>query len=220
MLKPPNITSTPVSRRATALAELIQILTDEKINLEPTTTARTSTSGEGDKCFPGAIAREFAQNKVDQANLRITALQADAEEVFIISSMTEAKYFEAYGRVLESTVAQETNNAGESTAADLDSNELPDLEYDYQIAIATASEAEAVAPTAKSDLNPNEQRLSKINSVESTTQSSYFNAGGDTSEKSENIRKIAALQSTDFSRRMSAAGGQKNKKNRSRLHRQ
>ena len=164
--KPPTNNSTPVSRRVTAIAELTQLLTDDII--EPNPTARTVSSGAVETSPTGATARAVAQDKVDQANLRIIALQAAAEEAIRIASETKAQFFEAHGRVLESTIAQEKIYAGEGPPADLDGTELPVLEYDYRIATSTASHAEAVISDAKNDLKTKERLLENVTSAEWT----------------------------------------------------
>ena len=87
--KPPNITSTPVSRRATALVELNHLSTDGESSPESTPTARTVSSGAVEKSFPGATDRAVAQDQVDQAKLRVIALQAAAEEEIRFASVTK-----------------------------------------------------------------------------------------------------------------------------------
>ena len=87
--KPPTNTSTSVSRRVTALAKLNQLLTDD--SLEPNPTARTVSSGAVETSPTGATAQTVAQDEVDQAKLRVIALQAAAEEEILIASETKAK---------------------------------------------------------------------------------------------------------------------------------
>ena len=114
---------------------MTQLLTDEERIPEPTNTSRTVSYGAVEEVSPGAPARAVAQDKNDQAKLREITLQDAAEKTFRIASVTKAKYFEALERVLKSTIVNETLLAVKFPAAYLASNELPDLEYDYQIAI-------------------------------------------------------------------------------------
>lgn len=89
--------------------------------------------------------------------------------------------------MVESTIAHETIYAGEGPPVDLDGTELPELEYDYRTATATASHAEAVVFAAKSELKLKERRFATVTSAESTPSIvTFFDAGGYTGGKGGN----------------------------------
>uniref|UniRef100_A0AAV1TID3 Uncharacterized protein n=1 Tax=Peronospora matthiolae TaxID=2874970 RepID=A0AAV1TID3_9STRA len=74
----------------------------------------------------------------------------------------------------------------------------------------------AVVSAAKSDLKIEKRRLAEVTLAESTPYVvTVFMPEETPAKKAAIIRKIAALQFTDFRRRMSAAGGRRNKKKRS-----